>query len=352
MMATRLARPARERARRFVALGSNARRLAFVLAALGWGLGEADRANAELLIGLTDQNVLISFDSATPGTASTIGPITGLTAGDTLIGIDRRPQALPGGVPGPNNGRVYAVGVNLGTGTARIYRIDESTAAATLLAPLVADPADTTAPFPFATVAGISFGIDFNPVPDRLRVVSNTGQNLRINADTGLTQLDGPLAYAPADPNSGDSPVDVAVAYSNNFGGATATVLRGVDIGQDPDLLVIHTDPNGGMLATSVGLPFNSTALTAYDVSGLTGTPYFSVGSAASPSSSLFSAGPSGITLIGTIGGGVALRGLAAPVGAPAGGQPVPAIPVLAPWLLAGLAALLGLAAAWRLRGT
>jgi hypothetical protein len=275
------------------------------------------QARGEPLIGLTVQNLLISFDSATPGTVNTIGAVTGVTAGDQLVGIDRRPQGLPDGLPGPNNGRIYAVGVNQTNGTARIYSIDESNAAATHVSTLAADPADTTAPFPFTTVAGTSFGIDFNPTVDRLRLTSNTGQNLRMNVDNGLVQLDVPLAFQAGDPNLGDSPVDVAVAYSNNFGRATSTVLRGVDIGQDPDALVIHANPNGGLLQTSLSLPFNSSDTVAYDISGLSGSPYFSATPAGGGSSSLYMAGPGGVTLVGTIGGGVALRGLAAPVGVP-----------------------------------
>jgi hypothetical protein len=102
----------------------------------------------------------------------------------------------------------------------------------------------------------------------------------------------------------------VAVAYSNNFGGAPTTVLRGVDIGQSSDALVVHTNPNAGLLMTALGLPFDST-LIAYDVSGLTGTPYFAA--ALTGPSSLYA----GTTLVGTIGGGVPLIGLAAPVGVP-----------------------------------
>jgi hypothetical protein len=279
-------------------------------------------ARAELIIGLTVQNLLISFDSATPGTVTTIGPITGLTGGDTLVGIDRRPQAS-GAMPGPNNGRIYAVGLNLATGTGRIYTLNESTGAATLVSTLAADPADTTAPFPFATVVGTSFGVDFNPVPDRLRVVSNTGQNLRLNVDNGLVQLDVPLAYQAGDANFGDSPVDVAVAYGNNFGGATSTTLTGVDIGQDPDALAVHTNPNGGLLQTvplgPFPLPFNSTTDISFDVSGLTGTHYFSATPVGSTSSQLYVTGIDSVIPIGTIGGGVAIRGIAAPVG-----QPVP----------------------------
>ena len=75
-------------------------------------------AVAEQIIALTVQHSLISFDSEAPGTVSTIGAITGVTAGDVLVGIDRRTQILGLPIPGPNNGRLYAVGVNTSAGTA------------------------------------------------------------------------------------------------------------------------------------------------------------------------------------------------------------------------------------------
>jgi hypothetical protein len=265
-------------------------------------------AHAELIVGLTAQNALVSFDSATPGTVNTIGAITGLTAGDTLVGIDRRPQL------GPNNGRLYGLGVNFAVGTARIYLLDTNSAAATLVSSLAADPADATAPTPFTTVAGTSFGVDFNPTVDRLRIVSNTGQNLRMNVDNGLVQLDVPLAYTGGDPNTGDAPVVVGVAYANNVGGALTTTLRGVDIGQDPDALVIHANPNGGVLQTALSLPFNSTGDLGYDISGLSGTPYFSTNGTGGPST-FWAAGPGGVLLVGSIGGGVPILDIAAPVG-------------------------------------
>ena len=144
-----------------------------------------------------------------------------------------------------------------------------------------------------------------------------------MNVDNGLVQLDVPLAYQSGDPNFGDSPVDVAVAYANNFGGATSTTLQGVDIGQDPDALVIHTNPNGGLLQTvplgPFPLPFNSTTDISHDISGITGTGYFAAGAATAGSSQFYATGIDSVNLIGTIGGGVAVRGIAAPVG-----QPVP----------------------------
>jgi len=273
-------------------------------------IGFASAAQAEIIFGLTTQNQLITFDSATPGTVATVGGVTGFVAGDALVGIDFRPSL------GLNNGLLYAVGVNSTNGSGRIYTLNTTTGAAALVSTLAADPADTTVPFPFLTVMGSIFGIDFNPVVDRLRVTSDTTQNLRINVDNGLVQLDVPVAYVSGDPNFGDTPLLASVAYSNNFGGATSTVLRGVDIGQSPDALVVFGNANAGTLMTALDLPFNSSGLNGYDISGLTGTPYFSVTGAAASISQLYAAGAGGVTLVGTIGGGVALIDIAAPIGA------------------------------------
>ena len=295
-------------------------------------LGFAGPTHAEVIFGLNTANNLISFDSANPGAVNTVGAVLGLAPGDTLVGIDFRPS------PGPNNGVLYAVGVNLATGTGRIYTLNTMSALASLASTLAADPADTTVPFPFTTVMGTSFGVDFNPVVDRLRVTSNTGQNLRINVDTGLVQLDVPLAYIVGDVNFGDSPFLTAVAYSNNFGGATSTTLRGVDRGQTPDTLVTFMSANDGTLMTSLNLPFDSAALVNYDISGLTGTPYFSATSLGAFFSTLYAAGAGGVTLVGTIGGGAALIGLAAPIGAQQFRVPEPGSLALFALSLAGLA--------------
>jgi hypothetical protein len=50
-----------------------------------------------------------------------------------------------------------------------------------------ADASDASAPY------GTRFGVDIKPVADRLRVVSDTGQNLRINLDTAQAISDGAL---------------------------------------------------------------------------------------------------------------------------------------------------------------
>ena len=45
-------------------------------------------------------------------------------------------------------------------------------------------------------LSGTAFGVDFNPMADRLRVVSDAEQNLRANADTGATTTDATLNRA------------------------------------------------------------------------------------------------------------------------------------------------------------
>jgi hypothetical protein len=135
-----------------------------VVAAMAMGLGSltlgTGRAEAEFLTGLTTAGNLVSFDSAAPGTISSSVAITGLQAGEVLLGIDRRPA----------NGLLYGLG-----STSRIYTINTTTGVAT--------PVGAT---PFApALTGTAFGFDFNPVPDRIRVVSTDTTNFRLNPMRG-----------------------------------------------------------------------------------------------------------------------------------------------------------------------
>ena len=123
-------------------------------------------------------------------------PITGLTPGDQLVGIDFRPAT----------GQLYGLSTpGGGPGSAQLYIIDTETAVAT---PVGA---------PNAVLGGSSFGFDFNPVPDRIRVVSNAGENLRLNPNDGhdcgyWTRISHTRL---GDPNAGRPPSVVGVAYTN-----------------------------------------------------------------------------------------------------------------------------------------
>ena len=79
-------------------------------------------------------------------------------------------------------------------------------------------------------------------------MISDTGQNLRINVDTGVATLDGGLNFpgvppVPATPAAGVT----AAAYTNNDADAgTATALFDLDTAADQ--VVIQLPPNAGAL--------------------------------------------------------------------------------------------------------
>ena len=196
------------------------------------------------LLGLTQQPVptpggagmaftssLVSFDSDAPSMIASTTPVTGLMAGDQLVGIDFR----------PSTGQLYGVAETRNTGNGggmggmggppanggHLYTINPATGAATVVG-MAFTPALTT--------ASGTLSVGFNPVVDRLRVVSGTGQNLAINPDTGAVTQQTNLAFSPTsidnsgpDENAGKTPNVVAIGYTNGFQGATVTTLYGID---------------------------------------------------------------------------------------------------------------------------
>ncbi len=180
-------------------------------------------------------------------------PVTGLTAGETLLGIDFRPA----------NGWLYGLG-RIGSDTAgQLYTIDLATGAVTPVGPRA------------IPLNGNSFGFDFNPVPDRLRIVSNTGQSMRINPNDGtVAGMDGALAYpAAGDPNSGRVARVVGVAYTNpDTDPQTNTILHDLDVGRaaepdrDGDILAIQGPPNAGTLNTVGALRIDAGDVGGFDI--------------------------------------------------------------------------------------
>ena len=231
-------------------------------------------------------NSLLRIDSATPGViAATVG-ITGLQSGESLVGIDFRPF----------NGVLYGIG-----STSRIYTLNVATGAATQIGSAG-----------LFTLSGANFGVDFNPVPDRIRVTSNTGQNLRLNPNDGtLSATDTSLAYAAGDVNAGLNPGVVASAYTNSFAGASTTTLYNIDIARG--VLAVQSPPNNGTLNTIGNLGVFSTNQVGFDILGGSGTAFASLTNA-NGISSLYTINlaTGAATLVGGIGTGQTITGLAA----------------------------------------
>lgn len=173
--------------------------------------------------------------------------VAGLQSGENILGIDFRPL----------NGQLYALG-----SSSRIYTINLGTGAATAVG---------TSPFP-TLLSGTDFGFDFNPSVDKIRVVSNTGQNLRLDPVTGgITAVDTAINPVGA--------MISAAAYTNNFAGTTATTLFVID--HNTDKLYQQNPPNNGTLVETGALGINITSANGFDIGSMSQKAYLmaSVGS-------------------------------------------------------------------------
>lgn len=190
-------------------------------------------------MGLTDDGRLVSFETRYPRDIDVIGAIAGLVGDAEVIGMDYRPL----------NELLYAVGDAGG-----IYTVSEDTAALTKVAQTSVVP------------SGASFGVDFNPAADRLRVISDTGQNLRIDVSTGATTVDGSLTYPPVPPADPVPGVGVtAAAYTNNdLDPTTGTTL--FDIDTVLDQVVLQAPANAGLLSATGKLGFDVGTDGGFDI--------------------------------------------------------------------------------------
>lgn len=215
---------------------------------------------AEVMVGSASGQRLVLFTSDDPEDASVVS-IKGMQPGEEILGVDQRPAT----------GQLYGLG-----SSSRLYTFDLVNGTATAVG---------TGPFTTA-LSGTSFGFDFNPTVDRIRIVSNTGQNLRAHPVTGaIAAVDGSLAYATNDVAAGVSPMVVAAAYINNDNNTnTGTVLFDIDAGRDT--LVMQSPPNNGTLVTLGPLGMDVTHVAGFDVAGSDGTAYAALVEAGQPGNS------------------------------------------------------------------
>lgn len=190
---------------------------------------------------------LISFNSATPGSITNEGVITGLATNEEITDLDFRPAT----------GELYALGFGLDVSqpdTGRIYRLDGN-AAILVGAPIILGDVDDRG----------DYGIDFDPVADSIRIVSDYRDNLSVDPDTGgvftATALSQDVENA---------------AYSNNFDDATQTTLFGLASGNLVRIGSVGGSPNSADtgVVTTIGPLGVALSSTGFDIESRTGAAF------------------------------------------------------------------------------
>jgi hypothetical protein len=201
--------------------------------ALAASLSASHAVQAASIIGLIDGKTLIWVDPASKkvtGSADIKGAVN-------IVGIDVRPA----------DGMIYAVSADGG-----IYTVDAKSGAATMKSKL----SETLK-------AGVTVTVDFNPVADRLRVITSDGTNLRVNVDDGKAVVDGALKFKDGDAMAGKTPSVIAGAYTNSFKGTKATALYDIDAS---GALLSQAPPNDGVLNTVGSLGIKLNGATAFNI--------------------------------------------------------------------------------------
>ena len=262
------------------------------------------RAGTQTAVAITATNQLIRFNVGQPSRILSKTALSGLQPGESVRGIDFRIA----------KGQLFALG-----SSGRLYRVDTASGAAVAVGAPIA-----------MTLSGDELGVDFNPTVDRLRVVGNTGLNLRLHPDTGAmvdgnptlygAQPDAPLAYAAGDPNAGRMPSVVAAAYTYNKTNEKITTNYAIDAAAGT--LVMQgslegatpvVSPNTGQLRTVGTLGAGAFKTAAFDIADVSGAAFAAlIQTGASASRWVEIDLKSGVAKsLGTIGAGEAVRGAA-----------------------------------------
>jgi hypothetical protein len=218
--------------------------LAVVLTACGGGGGGGDASPDIWAVNSAGQ--LMKFDLDASNDIDSTVAITGLQPGEVIEAIDFRPAT----------DEFYGLG-----STSRVYKLNLTTGVATLVGAGQLD----------VLLAGGFFGFDFNPVVDRIRIVSDADQSMRVNPDTGVV-VDTDLVTPGTQIDTSLNPTgDVAAAaYTNSFVGATVTTLFGVDATSDQLVRIGGVDgtpsANGGVVTNIGPLGVNVNGAIGFDI--------------------------------------------------------------------------------------
>lgn len=247
----------------------------------------------ELVWAVTDGAELIKFNAGQPQRVLARVAVTGGVVGDPLVGIDYR----------VSRGVLFALSAG-----GRLYTLDTTSGRLSAVG--------SGAPLP---LTGRAMGFDFNPVADRIRVIADNGQNLRLHPDTGaLAATDPPLAYAPGDVRAGQAPQAVAAAYTYHPSNDKLTTNYAIDRaagtlvmqGSAEGVLPV-VSPNTGLLRTVGALGTGPVDDAAFDISDVKNTPLAALRQHGRTRLYLLDLPSGRARLLGTVADGRPLAGLA-----------------------------------------
>lgn len=240
------------------------------------------QVSADTIWGVTDNQFLVSWDSASPNNFSFGTNISGLQGNERVVGIDIR-QA---------DDQFYAVG-----SSGRLYTINLN-GVATQIGSEFSTPLD-----------GSNFGYDFDPIQDVSRVDTNTNNNYIVDPVTGSITQVSDVFYVGGDANAGNDPNVVHIAHGFGVGAGNASELYGIDSGLD---ILVSQNGSSGELSTIGALGGDYTEVGGFDISAGTGTAYAALQSSNDSNSQFFQVDlQSGqLTSIGEIGGGAVITAM------------------------------------------
>ena len=247
----------------------------------------------QTVVAVTADGALITFNAGTPRQIDARLPVTGLAAGERLVGIDYR----------------VARGVLYGLGsTGRLYTLDAASG--------VASPVGSAAPASPVALAGSRFGVDFNPAADRIRVVSDRGQNLRLHPDTGALAVTDPVLTAGTTGAPASNIVGAAYTYNKRDEKLTTNyaldiargwlLTQGTVEGRTPGV-----SPNTGRLYDVGALGTGPLEDAALDIADLDNTALAALRQGGRTRLVALDLASGRATLLGTVGDGRPLAGIA-----------------------------------------
>lgn len=186
--------------------------------------------------------------------------LAALKDGNTIVWIDADAKKVTGSVP--LDGGANLVGFDVRPADSKLYGVTPD--GVIVVVDAKTGKWEQKSQLSEKLPAGAMVSIDFNPVADRMRILTSTGMSLRVNVDDGKATVDGSLKYAETDAMKGKAPMVTAAAYSNSFAGTKETALYDIDAAAGT--LTKQAPPNDGILTTIGSLGIKLDGPVAFDV--------------------------------------------------------------------------------------